>query len=124
MAAIRSRDTKPELVLRKLVHRLGYRYRLHGAKLPGKPDLVFAGRQKVIFLHGCYWHVHSCRYGAVVPKTNAEFWSEKRASNARRDAAATAALEASGWSVLVVWECELRDQVIVVERLRTFLDGS
>src|SRR3990172_8269070 len=85
MTSIRGKDTKPELVVRKLVHAMGFRYRLHMKDLPGKPDLVFPGLKKIIFVHGCFWHMHRCRYGRVKPKTNKEFWQTKRAGNAARD---------------------------------------
>jgi DNA mismatch endonuclease, patch repair protein len=114
MSRIRSRDTAPEKLVRSLVHRLGYRYRLHVGKLPGKPDLVFAGRKKVIFVHGCYWHMHDCPYGRVTPKTNAEFWQTKRRSNVERDRRNLARLDTDGWSALVIWECEASD----IDRLK------
>jgi len=122
MAAIRGRDTKPELVVRSLLHRMGYRYRLHGRDLPGRPDIVFRKRRKVIFIHGCYWHMHPCRYGSVVPKTNASFWADKRAANVRRDRENVAKLDAAGWETLTIWECEVRDTDRLRERLRTFLE--
>jgi DNA mismatch endonuclease (patch repair protein) len=109
MAAIRGKDTKPEIVVRRLTHRLGYRYVLHGRKLPGKPDLVFPSRRRVIFVHGCFWHMHSCRFGKVVPATNADFWERKRAGNVLRDERHIKALTALGWKVLVIWECQTRD---------------
>ena len=105
MSQIRSRNTKPEMKVRSIVHGLGYRYRLHSKNLSGKPDLVFSGRRKVIFVHGCFFHMHDCRYGNVVPKTNAEFWRNKRLSNVERDKRNLEALESDGWSVLIVWEC-------------------
>lgn len=122
MAAIRGKNTKPEKAVRSLVHRLGYRYRLHDKKLPGKPDMVFAGRRKVIFVHGCYWHMHKCPYGQVTPKTNAEFWQNKRQGNVKRDKRNLEALIADGWSVLVVWECQLRAVDALTEQLNEFLD--
>ena len=109
MAAIKGKDTKPEMVVRRLVFRLGYRYRLHGKSLPGRPDLVFRSRRKVIFVHGCFWHMHSCRYGQVKPKTNATFWEEKRKASVERDRRQLKALIDDGWEVLVVWECQTRD---------------
>jgi DNA mismatch endonuclease (patch repair protein) len=108
MASIRGKNTKPEMVVRSLVHRLGYRYRLHKKNLPGKPDLVFASRRKVIFVHGCFWHLHECRYGAVKPATNASFWEAKRMLNVDRDKINLMMLEQAGWQVLVIWECETR----------------
>lgn len=124
MSRIRGKNTSPEMFVRRLVHRLGYRYRLHSSKLPGKPDLVFASRQKVIFVHGCYWHIHDCAYGRVKPKTNAEFWETKRRSNVERDARNLARLEAEGWQTLVVWECEVRDAARVERLVRRFLTRS
>ncbi|MCG2620972.1 DNA mismatch endonuclease Vsr [Arthrobacter sp. I2-34] len=130
MARIRGKDTKPELMVRRLLHAKGYRYRLHGsaagAKLPGKPDLVFAGRRKVIFVNGCFWHSHDCRVGRHGPKSNAEFWEAKRTRTVERDAAATADLAQAGWDVLTVWECELKktsELAALEERLLAFLDG-
>lgn len=108
MANIKGQNTKPELIVRSLVHRLGYRYRLHQKGLPGKPDMVFASRRKVIFIHGCFWHMHECRYGAVKPATNASFWETKRLSNVGRDRKNRIALEMSGWQVLVIWECQTK----------------
>lgn len=109
MARIRPTDTKPELVVRRLLHSLGYRFRLHRRDLPGSPDLAFPGRRKIVFVHGCFWHQHrGCRF-AYRPKSNTEFWAEKFAANRRRDRRAIRKLRASGWDSLVVWECELAD---------------
>lgn len=125
MSRIRSKNTKPELKVRRLLHHAGYRFRLHGAAaggaLPGKPDLVFAGRRKVIFVNGCFWHTHSCSAGTHAPATNPEFWAAKRARTVARDAAALHALEASGWEALVVWECELRNPSALEAELFAFL---
>lgn len=121
MSAIRGRDTRPEMVVRRLVHGMGFRYRLHVRSLPGKPDLVLPSRRKVIFVHGCFWHMHECRWGAVRPATNAEFWSSKRAGNVERDSRAAAALEAEGWQVLTVWECTIREPEKLREALLQFL---
>lgn len=93
------------MIVRSTAHRMGYRYSLHRKDLPGKPDLVFKNRRKIIFVHGCFFHMHDCRYGSVVPKTNAEFWQTKRLSNVERDRRNQATLEESGWKVLTVWEC-------------------
>jgi DNA mismatch endonuclease (patch repair protein) len=124
MAAVHSKDTKPEMIVRKLVHGLGYRYRLHSKKLPGRPDLVFPGSRKVIFVHGCFWHRHSgCRY-ASTPKTRPEFWDAKFRANAVRDARAQVELENLGWSVKTVWQCELKDPETVAERLDEFLSEN
>ena len=121
MAAIRSRDTKPEILVRQIVHGMGYRYRLHTKTLPGKPDLVLPRHHKVIFVHGCFWHMHSCRYGKVVPATNSEFWHTKRTSNLLRDRRNRISLEAAGWHVLELWECFLKDRNTLVKTLRDFL---
>ena len=121
MSRIRGKDTRPEMVVRRLAHAMGYRFRLHRRDLPGSPDLVFPRRKAVVFVHGCFWHRHpSCRM-ASTPKTRAEFWADKFARNVVRDAAATTALEAAGWRVLTVWECETRTPGVVTDRLRAFL---
>lgn len=123
MSRIRGRDTKPELAVRRLVHGLGYRYRLHRKDLPGKPDLVFAGRRAVILVHGCFWHRHpdpACKL-ARMPKSRLEFWEPKLASNRERDLAVEQRLNESGWRVLTVWECELRDPEAVAAKVRDFL---
>jgi len=125
MSSIRGRDTKPELTVRRIVHRLGFRYRLHAKTLPGRPDLVLARHRKVIFVHGCFWHSHDCRYGAVTPATRAEFWQNKRATNAARDDRNLRELSRLGWQVLIVWECWLRDRPKVETLLKAFLvDGN
>jgi DNA mismatch endonuclease, patch repair protein len=121
MRAVRSRDTSPELCVRRLAHALGTRYVLDGAGLAGRPDLVFPRRKKVIFVHGCFWHFHRCRRGRRKPVTNADYWTRKRARNKARDKWALATLEAEGWTVLVVWECQTRDAEALTRRLRTFL---
>ncbi len=117
MRAIRSRDTRPELRVRSLLHRLGYRFRLHRRDLPGSPDIVLPGRRAVVFVHGCFWHGHDCARGARAPKANAGYWSAKLARNRERDAGAQAALAALGWRVVVVWECALRDETQLAEAL-------
>ncbi len=106
MRAIRGKDTQPEIVVRRLVHSLGYRYRLHVRSLGGCPDLVFPSRDKVIFVHGCFWHRHSCRKGRSTPTTRAAFWRKKLESNRLRDVRHTRRLRRGGWSVLTVWECQ------------------
>lgn|ERR1039458_117369 len=120
MRAIRSKDMRPELKVRSLVHRLGYRFRLHRKDLPGKPDLVFGPRRKVIFVHGCFWHSHNCKM-AHVPKSNQQYWGPKLERNKTRDREAVEALEARGWQSLTVWECETRDDDGLEGRLRGFL---
>lgn len=124
MALIRSKDTAPELAVRRLAHRLGYRHRLHRADLPGKPDMVFPSRKAAVFVHGCFWHGHDCRRGARMPKSNAEYWRTKIARNVARDAATVAALSAIGWRSLIIWECEVKNLASVEKRLKEFLDGG
>jgi DNA mismatch endonuclease (patch repair protein) len=108
MAAVRSEDTTPELAVRKIVHSLGYRYRLHVPELPGKPDLVFPSRRKIIFVHGCFWHSHNKCKRATTPKTRTLFWQEKLLGNATRDQRNQRQLRELGWKVLTVWQCELK----------------
>jgi DNA mismatch endonuclease (patch repair protein) len=123
MRAVKSSDTLPERTVRKAVCALGFqrRYRLHGADLPGNPDLVFAPMRKAIFVHGCFWHGHSCKRGARAPKDNASYWQAKIARNRARDGAALEALSQAGWRALVIWECETRDGEGLRRRLRLFL---
>lgn len=123
MRSIRGKDTAPELALRRLIFRLGYRYRLHAKDLPGSPDLVFRARRKVIFMHGCFWHGHHCRAGRH-PKTRPAYWSERFAKNRRRDTKNVRVLRRLGWSVLTVWECQLLDPVRVATRVQEFLGPS
>lgn len=107
MARIKGSDTRPEITLRKVLHRLGLRYRLHGAGLPGKPDLVFPRYKTVVFVHGCFWHRHPNCNVATTPKSNTAFWMEKFEKNVARDDRVTGLLKAAGWTVFVVWECEV-----------------
>lgn len=107
MAAVRQRNTTPEMIVRSALHRLGFRYRLHNKKLPGTPDIVFPRRRLVVFVNGCFWHRHGCRL-TTNPKTRHDFWAEKFRRNQERDAAVRAELEAAGWTVYQVWECETR----------------
>ena len=123
MSRIRSKDTGPEMKLRHLLHGLGWRYRLHVRDLPGRPDLVFPKVRRVIFVHGCFWHEHRCKYGRVIPKTNAAFWKVKREGNSRRDRKALRNLRRRGWRALIVWECQLRNQEAVEERVVSFLSS-
>lgn len=118
MARIRSRDTGPELFVRSTLHRLGFRYRVNRGGLPGRPDLAFPSRRRVIFVHGCFWHGHSCARGRSVPKSNKAFWIDKIRANVYRDAQNAASLQQLGWRVLVVWECELRDKNWLKRALR------
>lgn len=121
MAAVKSRNTTPELAVRSLVHRLGYRFRLHDARLPGSPDLVLPRHRAAIFVHGCFWHGHRCRRGRRVPQTNRAYWLQKRRRNQERDARAIRALRRRGWRVLVVWECWIA-QDDLAERIAAFLE--
>lgn len=124
MSNIRSRDTKPELVVRRLVHRMGYRYRLHRKDLPGCPDLVLPKHHKIILVHGCFWHMHSCSNGRVTPKTNAKFWRSKREGNVERDKRNLRQLRKTGWKVLVVWECQTKNIDQLAIKLKRFLKSS
>ena len=124
MRAIRSNDMRPELAVRSLVHKLGYRYRLHGKDLPGKPDLVFTSRHKVIFVHGCFWHGHQGCSKSRRPSTNCEFWDRKLDETIARDARNVEALIEAGWGVLVIWECWTRDKSTVMQMLGTFINES
>lgn len=123
MQAVRSKNTKPELAVRKLVTRLGYRYRLHRSEIPGKPDLAFIGRRKVVFVHGCFWHGHDCVRGARVPKANSGYWATKIGRNRSRDVTHQERLMADGWRSLIIWECELREPDTVRRKLERFLSG-
>lgn len=121
MTCIRSKNTTPEMTVRKLLHGMGYRYRLHVSILPGSPDLVFPGRRKVIFVHGCFWHQHpGCRH-AHLPQANIDYWHRKLARNVARDAEATRSLGETGWDVLMVWECETVDLALLRKQLVSFL---
>jgi len=124
MSRIRSRDTRPEMIVRSIVHRLGYRYRLHKSDLPGKPDIVLVCHRKIIDVHGCFFHMHTCRYGNVAPATNADFWKQKRLSNVKRDKKNLRALTSSGWHVMIVWECETKDSGKLQKRIERFLKHS
>ena len=108
MRAVKSKDTKPELALRKALHALGYRYRLNVNDLPGKPDLVFPKYRTVIFVHGCFWHGHTCKRGKRIPKSNTTYWTEKIARNKARDKKNAAELRKLGWRVITIWECRLK----------------
>jgi DNA mismatch endonuclease (patch repair protein) len=121
MAAIKGANTRPEMVVRRMLHCRGFRYVLHDRKLPGRPDLVFPSRRKVVFVNGCFWHMHDCRYGRVVPATRTAFWQAKRAGNVVRDAANLKTLAEQGWQALVAWECELREPEALMTRLVSFL---
>lgn len=118
MRRVKSTGTSPELKARKLLTRMGLRYRLHRKDLPGKPDIVMAGRRLAIFVHGCFWHGHDCARGARVPKANRAYWEGKVGRNRARDSEHKAALEAKGWRVLTLWECELKDEAAIERRVQ------
>ena len=121
MARVKAKDTKPELVVRRLLWGLGARYRLHAKALPGKPDIVLPGRRLAIFVHGCFWHGHDCARGARVPKANRDYWLGKVGRNRERDAANRERLAAAGWRVETVWECDLKDDEVLAARLKALL---
>lgn len=123
MARIRSKNMRPEMIVRRLVFAMGYRYRLHVRELPGCPDLVFRQRRKVIFVHGCFWHRHTNCAAARIPKSHVEFWTAKLEGNRLRDEKNRRALKREGWSVLTVWECQLKDTAGLERRIRRFLDA-
>jgi DNA mismatch endonuclease, patch repair protein len=126
MARVRGRDSKPEMLVRRLVHAMGFRYRLHDRRLPGAPDLVFRGRRKAIFVHGCFWHRHpdpSCKL-ARMPKSRLDFWGPKLEGNRERDLRQQAELKALGWDFLVVWECELKNVEDLMTKVSNFLGGG
>jgi DNA mismatch endonuclease (patch repair protein) len=121
MRRIRSKDTRPEMTVRKLVWRMGWRYRLHRHDLPGRPDLVFSSRHRVIFVHGCFWHSHLC-HRTHVPRSNQSYWIPKLERNRERDRSNLRKLRTEGWSVLVIWECEVTDLKLVESKLQTFFN--
>lgn len=124
MRRIRSKDTSPEMVVRRLVHGMGFRYRLHVQKLPGRPDLVFPRLKKIIQVQGCFWHQHSGCPQSHIPKSRIEYWRPKLTSNKRRDRNNDRALREEGWEVLTLWECELKNSAILSERLVQFLTAD
>jgi len=124
MRAVKGKDTSPERFVRSLLHRAGYRFRLHRRDLPGNPDIVFPGRRKVIFVHGCFWHGHDCKRGARLPKTNVAYWEEKIQRNKERDARHRRDLKEQAWQVCTVWECELKSPDRLREHLSKFLEGG
>ena len=124
MKRVRQRHTAPELVVRRLLFSRGYRYRLHGKELPGQPDIVFPGRRKVIFVHGCFWHGHQGCERATLPKTRTVYWRDKIQKNRDRDARAIIALRRLGWHVYIVWECELKSPIKLERCLSSFLEGE
>lgn len=124
MARVRQRNTKPEMVVRRVLFGLGYRYRLHRKDLPGSPDIVLPGRRKAILVHGCFWHGHvGCRR-ASIPKSNIEFWTAKITRNKDRDANVIADLSELGWQTLVIWECQVGDDRLLADTLNDFLQSN
>ena len=121
MAAVRSKDTKPEMLVRRLLHKSGYRFRLHRSDLPGKPDLVLPSRKKIIFVHGCFWHQHEGCSFSHVPKSNVSYWAPKLERNQERDREHLSALRAAGWKCLVLWECQLNKSGPLLRKLTKFL---
>jgi DNA mismatch endonuclease (patch repair protein) len=122
MSRIRGRDTKPEMRVRKLLHSMGFRYRLHVKDLPGKPDLVFPRAKTVLFVHGCFWHMHRCKYGKPAPATNKTFWAEKRRGNADRDKRNRRLLRAERWKVFEIWECHTRQPETMLAKLEALIE--
>lgn len=121
MRAVKSKDTKPEIKIRSLIHKLGYRFRLHRKDIPGTPDIAFPGRHKVIFINGCFWHGHDCKRGSRVPKENRDYWENKIERNRRRDTINVDALQQLRWQILVIWECEITHSQDLTRKLTDFL---
>jgi len=121
MARVRSKDTSPELFVRRMLHGMGFRFRIHRKDLPGSPDIVFPGRRKIVWVHGCFWHRHKgCKY-ASVPKSNRRFWNDKFKNNVRRDRSHQLVLKEMGWMPLIVWQCELKEPEKLARKLARFL---
>ena len=123
MQAVKGKDTGPELTVRRMLHALGYRFRLHRRDLPGKPDIVLPGRRKAIFVHGCFWHYHGCAKGRP-PKSRPEYWVPKLEANRQRDRTKRSELESLGWDVLTIWQCETKDRETLSARLQEFVGDS
>jgi DNA mismatch endonuclease (patch repair protein) len=121
MRAIKSKDTTPEMVVRRLIFSKGFRFRLHDKTLPGKPDIIFKSMKKIIFVHGCFWHGHDCKRGARIPKKNREYWTEKIRKNVARDSNYLVELKKLGWDTMIIWECELKDIRAIESNLMKFL---
>jgi DNA mismatch endonuclease, patch repair protein len=124
MRAVKSKNTAPELLVRKLIYSLGYRYRLHNDDLPGKPDIIFTQRKKVIFIHGCFWHGHHCKRGDRIPATNTEYWLQKIGRNKSRDKVTVEKLEQEGWKALVLWECGMKNTEFLSNQITAFLQHT
>lgn len=124
MGRVRSKNTRPEIAVRRLLHGMGYRFRLHRSDLPGKPDIVFPGRRVAVFVHGCFWHRHAGCPSTRTPKSRVSFWTDKFNNNTRRDRAARRALRSAGWRVLVVWECQIANVERLVCRIRRFMERT
>lgn len=122
MSSIRGKNSTSEILVRRLVYSLGYRYRLHSKGLPGRPDLAFPGRRKVIFVHGCFWHRHQCKKGQSLPVKKREFWQKKLTDNHVRDRRNYEELHQLGWQTLVVWECEIKNPELLSSKLRQYLE--
>ena len=121
MSRIKSKDTKPEMLVRRIIHRMGCRFRLHKRELPGCPDLVFSSKRKIIFVHGCFWHKHRCKSGKVKPATNTNYWEAKINNNHTRDLKVLKELKRSGWEILVVWECWTKNIRLLREKIKMFM---
>lgn len=124
MSRIRGRDTKPEIAVRKLLHKMGYRFRLHLKSLPGKPDIVLPKHKKIVFVHGCFWHGHRGCRRASRPVSNADFWNVKIEKNIKRDAENLKKLKALGWKTTTVWQCQIRKTQLLQKRLESFLNAA
>ena len=124
MRQVKSQDTSTEMTIRRMVWRMGFRYRLHRKNLPGAPDLVFVGKRKIIFVHGCFWHGHDCARGDRIPKSNRDYWLTKIGKNRTRDRGYQTALQKAGWKVMIVWECELKNREAITEKLHFFLANT
>lgn len=123
MQAVHSKDTRPEMVVRKLIYAMGYRYRIHRKDIPGNPDIVFHGRKKVIFVHGCFWHGHDCTSGRNLPVTNLDYWIPKLRRNQERDKGNISLLKKKGWGVLVIWECQVKKRFFISKKIKQFLNS-
>ena len=121
MSRIRDKNTRPEMIVRSIIHQMGFRYRLHQKDLPGKPDIVLTRHHKIIEVYGCFWHMHKCAYGKVKPKTNIKFWQTKRSATVERNKRNLRKLRKAGWKVLVIWECQTRNIEKLIGKLEKFL---